>query len=55
MTRPRAIASEEKTEITVSVELDPAAFAGCRRVGVTAGASTPENQIAAVEKFLRAL
>ena len=36
-------------------ELDPAAFAGCRRVGVTAGASTPENQIAAVEKFLRAL
>lgn len=35
-------------------ELDPAAFAGCRRVGVTAGASTPENQIAAVEKFLRA-
>ena len=36
-------------------ELDPAAFAGCRRVGVSAGASTPENQIAAVEKFLRAL
>ena len=36
-------------------ELDPAAFAGCRRVGVTAGASTPENQIAAGEKFLRAL
>lgn len=36
-------------------ELDPAVFAGCRRVGVTAGASTPENQIAAVEKFLRAL
>ena len=36
-------------------ELDPAAFAGCRRVGVTAGASTPENQIAAVEIFLRAL
>ena len=36
-------------------ELDPAAFAGCRRVGVTAGASTPENQIAAVEAFLRAL
>lgn len=36
-------------------ELDPAAFAGCRRVGVTAGASTPENQIAAVEAFLRTL
>lgn len=36
-------------------ELDPEAFADCRRVGVTAGASTPENQIAAVEAFLRAL
>lgn len=36
-------------------ELDPTAFAGCRRVGVTAGASTPENQIAAVEAFLRTL
>ena len=36
-------------------ELDPAAFAGCARIGVTAGASTPENQIAAVEAFLRAL
>ena len=36
-------------------ELDPAAFAGCRRVGVTAGASTPDNQIAAVEAFLRTL
>lgn len=36
-------------------ELNPEAFTDCRRVGVTAGASTPENQIAAVEKFLRAL
>ena len=36
-------------------ELDPAVFAGCRRVGVTAGASTPENQIASVEAFLRTL
>lgn len=36
-------------------ELDPAAFAGCVRIGVTAGASTPENQIAAVESFLRLL
>lgn len=36
-------------------ELDPEAFADCHRVGVTAGASTPENQIAAVEAFLRAL
>ena len=34
-------------------ELDPAAFEGCARVGVTAGASTPENQIAAVEAFLK--
>lgn len=36
-------------------ELDPAAFEGCARVGVTAGASTPENQIAAVESFLKTL
>lgn len=36
-------------------ELDPAAFEGCARVGVTAGASTPENQIAAVEAFLKTL
>ncbi|WP_296010196.1 4-hydroxy-3-methylbut-2-enyl diphosphate reductase [uncultured Adlercreutzia sp.] len=34
-------------------ELDPTAFEGCARVGVTAGASTPENQIAAVEAFLK--
>ncbi len=36
-------------------ELDAAAFAGCRRIGVTAGASTPENQIASVEAFLKTL
>lgn len=36
-------------------ELDAAAFGGCARVGVTAGASTPENQIAAVEAFLKTL
>lgn len=36
-------------------ELDAAAFEGCARVGVTAGASTPENQIAAVEAFLKTL
>ena len=36
-------------------ELDPAAFAGCRAVGVTAGASTPEDQIAAVTGWLRSL
>lgn len=41
--------------IESTYELDPEAFADCRRVGVTAGASTPENQIAAVEAFLRAL
>lgn len=35
-------------------ELDPAWFAGCARVGVTAGASTPEDQIAAVEARLAA-
>ena len=36
-------------------ELDAAAFAGCHRIGVTAGASTPENQIASVEAFLKTL
>ncbi|MEC4175547.1 4-hydroxy-3-methylbut-2-enyl diphosphate reductase [Adlercreutzia sp. R7] len=36
-------------------ELDAAAFAGCKRLGLTAGASTPENQIASVEAFLRTL
>lgn len=36
-------------------ELDPAWFSGCARVGVTAGASTPEDQIAAVEARLRSL
>ncbi len=35
-------------------ELDPAWFEGCARVGVTAGASTPEDQIAAVEARLAA-
>lgn len=36
-------------------ELDPAWFEGCETVGVTAGASTPEDQIAAVEEALAAL
>lgn len=36
-------------------EIDPAWFADCRRIGVTAGASTPEDQIAAVEERLRKL
>jgi len=35
--------------------LEATAFAGCRRIGVTAGASTPENQIASVEAFLKTL
>ena len=34
-------------------ELSPEQLAGCEVVGVTAGASTPENQIAAVEERLR--
>lgn len=36
-------------------ELDSAWFEGCRTVGVTAGASTPEDQIAAVEAALAKL
>ena len=36
-------------------ERDPALLAGCSVVGVTAGASTPEDQIAAVATFLEAL
>ncbi|MDO4290640.1 MAG: 4-hydroxy-3-methylbut-2-enyl diphosphate reductase [Eggerthellaceae bacterium] len=36
-------------------ELNPEQFAGCKTVGLTAGASTPEDQIAAVEAFLEAL
>lgn len=34
-------------------ELEPAAFSRCDRIGVTAGASTPESQIQAVEQALR--
>ncbi|MDR0350391.1 MAG: 4-hydroxy-3-methylbut-2-enyl diphosphate reductase [Coriobacteriales bacterium] len=37
------------------VELDPAWFKGADTVGITAGASTPEAQIIAVEQALRAL
>jgi 4-hydroxy-3-methylbut-2-enyl diphosphate reductase len=36
-------------------ELDSAQFEGCSVVGVTAGASTPEDQIAAVEDYLKTL
>lgn len=38
-----------------AAELDPAWFAGCETVGVTAGASTPDNQIDAVVKRLEQL
>lgn len=37
------------------LELNPGLFSGCEVVGVTAGASTPENQIAAVVAYLEAL
>jgi 4-hydroxy-3-methylbut-2-enyl diphosphate reductase len=33
-------------------ELDPAWFVGAASVGITAGASTPEDQIVAVENYL---
>lgn len=36
-------------------EIDPSWFTGCETVGVTAGASTPENQIAAVVERLKSL
>ena len=36
-------------------EIDPAWLAGCAAVGVTAGASTPEEQIEAVTTLLEAL
>ena len=36
-------------------ELDPAEFEGCNTVGITAGASTPERQIAQVEQYLERL
>ena len=36
-------------------ELDPAWFAGCETVGVTAGASTPADQIQAVVECLEAM
>ena len=36
-------------------EIDPAWFAGCQTVGITAGASTPGNQIKAVADYLESL
>ena len=36
-------------------ELDPSLFEGCETVGVTAGASTPDDQIQAVVEYLESL
>ena len=38
-----------------AAELDPAWFADCETVGVTAGASTPDNQIDSVVRALEAM
>lgn len=46
----------ERTHHIESVdEMDPAWFEGCDTVGVTAGASTPDNQIKAVVDYLTSL
>lgn len=50
-----AAACPRTHHIEAPEELDPAWFAGCESVGVTAGASTPEDQIAAVVERLEAL
>lgn len=51
------IAAESKRTIFVgtAADLDPAAFAGVRKVGVTAGASTPDYDVEAVVERLRAI
>ncbi len=51
------IAEESKRTIFVgtAADLDPAAFGGVRKVGVTAGASTPDYDVEAVVERLRAL
>lgn len=57
-TRLAAICSQScaKTfHIEAPGELDPQWFAGCATVGVTAGASTPEDQIDAVVAYLEEL
>jgi 4-hydroxy-3-methylbut-2-enyl diphosphate reductase len=41
--------------VETEAELDPAWFRGCRTVGVSAGASTPDWVIASVAEWLRAL
>lgn len=51
------IAGESKPTIFVgtAADLDPGAFAGMRKVGVTAGASTPDYDVEAVLERLRAI
>ena len=46
---------ERAFHVESCAELDPAWFAGCETVGVTAGASTPENQIQDVINALAAM
>ena len=41
--------------VGTAADLDPAAFAGVRKVGVTAGASTPDYDVEAVVEWLRAI
>ena len=51
------IAEESKRTVFVgtAADLDPGAFAGMRKVGVTAGASTPDYDVEAVVEALRAI
>ena len=51
------IAGESKPTVFVgtAADLDPEAFAGMRKVGVTAGASTPDYDVEAVLERLRAI
>lgn len=44
---------ERTYHIECAAELDSARFEGCAKVGITAGASTPEDQISAVEKLIQ--
>lgn len=41
--------------VELTEELSPENFYGCESVGITAGASTPESQIASVEEWLKSL
>jgi 4-hydroxy-3-methylbut-2-enyl diphosphate reductase len=47
--RPRTFHVEKPSDLDISQ------LSGCETVGITAGASTPEDQIAAVEELLRGL